>query len=214
MSNNKALVVIAHCDDAVLWMGGAIISLRAWEWHIVSMCNNNVAHKIESFEESCVKLGVEKYRALNFRDYQSGGVFSQNNKDDMKTELSELLDDHYDYVFTHGIKEWNEYGHHDNHAEVGLVTKEVSEEKGWRMVYFSYYPIYSTPGLPTVATINSDYYFPLSYSELKSKLELIELFPNEMLSLSGIGYPCPNPEAFNADVLIPPFHKRGIGLDY
>jgi len=28
--NRKALVVVAHCDDAVLWMGGAIHHLR-WD---------------------------------------------------------------------------------------------------------------------------------------------------------------------------------------
>jgi hypothetical protein len=29
--NGKALVIVAHCDDAVLWMGGTIHHLRDWE---------------------------------------------------------------------------------------------------------------------------------------------------------------------------------------
>ncbi|GAG37784.1 unnamed protein product, partial [marine sediment metagenome] len=56
--NKRALVAIAHCDDAVLWMGGVIYRLRDWEWHILSMCNGNNDQKIQSFNKSCQMLGV------------------------------------------------------------------------------------------------------------------------------------------------------------
>ena len=37
----KAIAIVAHDDDVVLWMGGTIHLLKDWEWHIISMCNNH-----------------------------------------------------------------------------------------------------------------------------------------------------------------------------
>lgn len=206
--NRKALVVVAHCDDAVLWMGGTIHHLRDWEWHIFSMCNGNDDQKIQSFNKSCVMLGIDKSRALGFRDYQNDGVFSQNNKEEMKLRLTKLMDEAYDFVFSHGLKEWNEYGHHDNHEEVGIIASEIAEKKSWRLIQFCYIPIYGG-GTATVADKKrANYYFQLNYEELKSKLALIDCFPNEIGSLKNLSYPCPNPEAFEGNSLpAPPFIK-------
>jgi len=205
--NRKALVVVAHCDDVVLWMGGAIHYLRDWEWHMFSMCNGNINQKIQSFNKSCQKLGARKYQALNFSDYQMGGAFSQNNKEKMKLDLMKLADEAYDYVFSHSLQEWNEYGHHDNHQEVGIIASEIAKMKSWQFVQFCYKPLYGL-GTATVADNEADYYFQLNYEMLKSKLELIECFPQEMKSLVSLCYPCPNPEAFKGNSLPPPFIKR------
>jgi len=212
--NKKALVVVAHCDDAVLWMGGAIHRLRYWEWHIFSMCNGNNDQKIQSFNKSCKKLKekvkVKKCEALNFKDYQNGGAFSQNSKEEMKLKLMELVDEAYDYVFSHSLQEWNEYSHHDNHQEVGIIASEIAKEKSWQLIQFCYYPVYCG-GTATVANKErADYYFQLNYEELKFKLELIDCFlPQEDENLKSLGYPCPNPEAFEGNSLpAPQFIKK------
>ena len=130
-------------------------------------------------------LGVEKSKALNFRDYQTGGVFSHNNKETMKSELSKFVDETYDYVFSHGLEEWNEYGHHDNHQEVGIIASEIAEERSWQLIRFCYNPIYGS-GTATVAyKENADYYYQLNYEDLRFKLELINCFPYEMESLKN-----------------------------
>jgi len=206
--NKKALVVVAHCDDAVLWMGGAIRHLRDWEWHIFSMCNGNDDQKIQSFNKSCEMLGVEKFRALNFRDYQNDGAFSQNNEEEMKLKLIDLVDEAYDYVFSHSLQEWNEYGHHDNHQEVGIIASKIAKKKSWQLIQFCYKPVYGG-GTATVANKErANYYFQLNYEELKFKLALIDCFPQEMRNLINLSYPCPNPEAFEGNSLpAPPFIK-------
>ncbi len=206
--NKKALVIVAHCDDVVLWMGGIIRHLRDWEWHIFSMCNSNIDSKIQSFNKTCEALGAKKFQALNFLDYQDDGVFFKNNKKNMRAEIEKFLDKEYDYVFTHGMQEWNEYGHHDNHQEVAEVAQEIAKEKSYPLIQFCYYPIYGS-GIATVAyKERANYYFQLNYEELKFKLELINCFPQEMGSLvNALKSPCPNPEGFeSSDVLpTPPF---------
>ena len=44
MSTN-ALVVVAHHDDAILWMGGTIQRFQDWNWHVVSICVPNPARR-------------------------------------------------------------------------------------------------------------------------------------------------------------------------
>lgn len=171
--NKKALVVVAHCDDAVLWMGGAIRHLRDWEWHIFSMCNGNDDQKIQSFNKSCEMLGIEKFQALNFRDYQNDGAFSQNNEEKMKLKLIDLVDEAYDCVFSHSLQERNEYGHHDNHQEVGIIASEIAKEKSGQLIQFCYNPLYNLTGIATVANTKADYYFQLNYEEMKFKLDVI-----------------------------------------
>ena len=206
--NRKALVAVAHCDDAVLWMGGVIHYLKDREWHIFSMCNGNDDPRIQSFYRSCEMLGAEKFQALDFRDYQNEGVFSHNSKEEMKLGLMKLMDKDYDYIFSHGLQEWNEYGHHDNHQEVGIIASEIAARKSWQLIQFCYHPFYGG-GTATVANKErADYYFQLDYEELKYKLALINCFPHEMGSLKSLAYPCPNPEAFEGnDLPVPPFIK-------
>jgi len=206
----KALVVVAHCDDAILWMGGIIHHLRDWEWHIFSMCNNHNEQKIQSFNKSCEMLLTTKFQALSFLDYSDGLDFSQNKKENMKSELCQKIDDNYDYIFTHGTQEWNEYSRHPNHQETGIIVSEIATERKIPLLQFCYYPIYGS-GTATVAyKERAHYYFQLNYEELKFKLSLINCFPQEMPNLISLAYPCPNPECFESTItdLIPPFIKR------
>ena len=206
--NKKALVVVAHCDDAVLWMGGTIHHLRDWEWHVFSMCNGNDNLRIQSFNKSCEMLRINRSHALSFLDYQSHEAFSRNNKEEMKLRLLKLIDKTYYFVFSHGLQKWNEYGPHANHKEAGIIASEIAEKKSWQLIQFCYKPVYDG-GIATVANKKrAKYYFQLDYDELKFKLALIDCFPNEMGSLKALAYPCPNPEAFEGNSLpVPPFVK-------
>lgn len=212
MSKKKALIVVAHCDDAVLWMGGVISHLiKDWSWHIFSLCNEDNPNKIGSFNKTCQMLSVKKCHPFNFSDYQNGGIFSTNDKEKMLLELKEYLDQNYDYIFTHGMQEWNEYSHHDNHQEAAIIASEIAEEKKSPCIYFCYKPIYPV-GVATAANPErAVYYFQLNYEELKFKLKLIDCFSGEKSSLVALGYPCVNPEAFESsnNLPSPPFVKIG-----
>lgn len=153
-------------------------------------------------------LGVRKSYAFNFQDHPSGGAFLRNNKREMKRRLTKRLDETYHYAFSHSLQEWNEYSNHPNHEEVGIIASEIAKEKSWPLIRFCYRPIY--PGrTSTVANQKANSYLQLDYKELRFKLDLIDRFlPGEMDNLRGLGYPCPNPEAFEGDGLpAPPFIK-------
>jgi hypothetical protein len=119
------------------------------------------------------------------------------------------IDETYDYVFSHSLYEKNEYDHHDNHEEVGIVASEIAREKSWSLIQFCYRPVYCSAGTATVADDKrADYYYQLNYEELKFKLKLLEeCFKNEEANLRNLAYPCPNPEAFEVDILPDPFIK-------
>jgi LmbE family N-acetylglucosaminyl deacetylase len=204
--NLDALVVVAHDDDALLWMGGTIHHLSRWNWHIISMCNQGDTTRRCWFKKTCDKLGA-RADALDFLDYQDSNTRGGNSTEDMKRELLRIVGDKlYDYVFTHDPT--GEYGAHANHDEVRkAVTNLVSEghlvENGSRLAHFCYSPIYEMARLATVASTDASYYFQLTYSDLAFKVELIQSHAPDIVSNleRGLGAPCPNPEAFAGDRL-------------
>ena len=145
---------------------------------------------------------------FQFEDCQSVRIFSLNKKEDIESELIKFIDKAYDYVFSHSLCKHNEYGHHDNHEEVGIVASEIAKEKSWGLIRFCYRPIYCSSGVGTVADDKrADYYYQLSYVELRFKLKLIEnCFQQEIdRNLANLDYSCPNPEAFKGYDLPKPF---------
>lgn len=200
----NTLVVVAHDDDAVLWIGGTIHHLKDWNWHVISMCNqgNNVRKRY--FEETCNKLGA-RANALDFLDYPDSNTAPRRNSvADMKESLLGVVGATvYDYVFTHSRDPNGEYGHHPNHHEVcevvGLLVSEGQlVENRSRLAYFCYYPIYGLSGLGTVARQDAHYYYQLTYNDLAFKVELIRSHITAIVNNleHGLGAPCPNPEAF------------------
>lgn len=205
----NALVVVAHDDDAVLWMGGAIRRLRDWDWHIISMCNACDEVRKTYFERVCGSLGA-RAAALDFADYPDQSLELRPNRlDEMKASLLQATHGVvYDYIFTHSRDPNGEYSFHPNHSEVWqVVSSLVAEAKlaasKSTLAYFCYYPIYGVPGLGTVARKDAKYYYQLSYSELAFKARLIgSHMPAIVEDLERVlGAPCPNPEAFEGDGL-------------
>ena len=128
----------------------------------------------------------------------------------MQKELMMFIDQAYDYIFSHSLYEHNDYSHHDNHEELGIVASEIAEEKSWGLIRSCYRPINCSGGNATVADDKrADYYYQLNYKELRFKLRLIEeCFKNEKDNLRNLAYPCPNPGAFEVGILPKPFIKR------
>ena len=200
-----AIAITAHHDDAVLWCGGTILRTRSfdWTWTVVALCvpNTNTA---DYFRRYCADVkGMPA--TYNCRDYQEGPSFKCNTRQALEEGIMRACPNtHFDWVFTHSRDEHCEYGFHANHQEVREATQVLVRAGKLcatleRLVYFSYSPIYGGNGRATVARKDSDFYLQLTYDELFHKCTWCRKAPDALTSLSDIGFPCPNPEAFEGD---------------
>lgn len=202
----RALAVVAHYDDAVLWMGGAIKRTRhaGWDWTVVAMCVAEAARR-QHFEDACVSLGAD-HTSTDFVDVQSGDPFDKNRRDGMRKALQGIiLQSMYDWVFTHSLGKHCEYGYHANHMEVAQVVAELAGDKKIcdgpaRVAHFAYEPIYGG-GIATVAVTCANAYLQLEYNELLWKCRWCERAARLDGSLRSLAWPCPNPEAFSGEGL-------------
>ena len=102
----KSLVIVAHPDDHILWVGGTILRFNTWEWHVLSLCNSHNDEfnpKEEVFNLSCTNLGIKRYKALKFKDYSSKELIEIEQSLKMQKEILAFADKKYDLIFTHSI---------------------------------------------------------------------------------------------------------------
>jgi LmbE family N-acetylglucosaminyl deacetylase len=212
----KAIAVVAHHDDHVLWMGGAIQRLAAlgWHWTVIAMCVSD-QEKHNYFHHTCSIFGAIPI-TMQFADYQVGEAFSKNIRAEMKSRIAEATAGRkYDLVFTHSRSEHGEYwGRHANHVEVREVTFELVKGDALglgpeSLSYFAYDVIYGG-GTATCARHDANFYLQLTYPELIWKCQLSALAPDANSSLRNLAFPCPNPEGFEGDALnlSEPFVRR------
>lgn len=177
----KALVVVAHPDDHVLWLGGTISRLKDWEWHIISLCNShndNFAPKLVNFESSCKALGAKRFAARQLRDYQQRELMEIEQPVKMQKEILSFADREYDLIFTHSISPNCEYGFHANHTETRNAVNSLTDESLLRtkiMLYFSYHS--GGASMPVIADVDgASYKVELTPDEISRKKDLKHSF--------------------------------------
>jgi LmbE family N-acetylglucosaminyl deacetylase len=213
----KALAIVAHHDDHVLWMGGTIqrLAISGWHWTVVALCVPDPARR-EYFFHCCSVLGAVP-QAMSFQDHMEGEAFSRNDRDSMRSHLDRAVQgQRFDLVFTHSRAESGEYwARHANHIEARELASELVDSQGLApgrpsLAYFAYDVIYGG-GTATCARLDASYVLSLNYSELLWKCQLSRLAPDVDSNLRNLAFPCPNPEAFEGDGLqlpTPPFVRR------
>jgi len=211
----RALAVVAHFDDAVIWAGGAIRSTRqlGWDWTILCTCAAEPRRR-EYFLASCDAVGARGV-ALEFVDHPDGGLFTRNGRQVLIEAVGAAADaGSPDWVFTHAVDRRGEYGPHPNHAEAAQAVLELARRgilPPKRVVRFSYrrrrVPCDVTEARPT-----SSHVLALGYDDLAWKaawcarardVEVADPTLGGVSWLEKLGWPCPNPEGF---------HVRGAGL--
>jgi LmbE family N-acetylglucosaminyl deacetylase len=201
----NALAVVAHHDDHLLFMGATMRrtkTIRGWHWKVIAMCLDPACK--DYFCGSCADLGA-KGCFMPFKNYQTDPIFSKNSREEMEAKLrGEAEGTKFDWVFTHSRHPCGEYGGHSNHSEVQQVVTSLVErgQLGQGMNHLAYFSYQAIAGhtAPTASFCESHrtHYLQLTYTELEWKLKWCKNTPD---SLSGIGDPCPNPEAFEGDQL-------------
>jgi LmbE family N-acetylglucosaminyl deacetylase len=219
----KAIAVVAHYDDAVIWAGGAIrrtVSL-GWEWTVVCTCAAEEERR-EYFVRWCESLGARPV-ALLFVDHPDGGPFSRNAREAVCAAAREVVRRAApDWVFTHNLDRDGEYGPHPNHTEAAEVVASLAGEGilgVHQIAHFAYRKAFGIADLGPVARSEASHYVQLDYDELRWKAEWCAKANDVEMGdpalgkntwLRRLGWPCPNPEAFTGTGLrLPaPFVRR------
>jgi LmbE family N-acetylglucosaminyl deacetylase len=189
---SKALCLVAHPDDEVIWMGGTIMRNPNLDWTVFSLCRGSDADREPKFRRVAAELNVK------------GIIEDFNDEDTLSLEesipgIKELIlkivnGQEFDYFFTHG--ENGEYGH-IRHIGTHMAVKELINEGkiNAKEIFFFNYKKINRKILPVVPADDSDYILELKPKEYEKKRKIVA----EMY-----GYPydgidvnlCSNVEAF------------------
>ncbi len=165
----KCLVVVAHPDDEVIWMGGYILKNREFEWKIICLCRKNDADRMPKFFRVCKELNAEC--AISDLDDEE---FFELESDEVIRRIKEMKKkNNYDYIFTHG--ENGEYGH-VRHIDVHKAINKMlfNGELKCRKIFYFAYAGKNEPGSFCYADKSANKFIKLSNSLHSMKKHLIK----------------------------------------
>ncbi len=116
----RAVVVVAHPDDEILWCGGYILTHPEFLWRIVTLCRAADPNRAPKFRQVLHQLGAEGEMA----DLDDGPDQTPLKADQIRETIVRLLaGSSYDLVLTHGPQ--GEYTRHRRHSECCRTAVEL-----------------------------------------------------------------------------------------
>jgi len=142
----SVVIIVAHPDDEILWVGGTILNHPSWKYFIVCLCRESDPDRAPKFQKALKILSSEGIMG----DLDDGP--DQNPLDEKMVEgaiLDLVPSRHFDLIITHNPK--GEYTKHLRHEEISkAVIKlwqvgKISADELWTFAYEDgnkkYYPL-------------------------------------------------------------------------
>lgn len=162
----KVLVIVAHPDDEIIWMGGTLLRNGSnWDTAIISLCRRDDEDREPKFRKVCRILGAKCFISdLDDKKLDEVPI------GEVTKRIKKYSGGRYDYIFTHGKN--GEYGH-KRHIDANRAVSEMLKEKllSARKIFFFSYT--GKKGI-CYADKNSDKFIKLGNDQFKKKKKLIQ----------------------------------------
>lgn len=193
LKNKRAIAIVAHPDDEIIFMGGAIMKNPQLDWTVFSLCRASDRDREPKFWRVCKKNKV-KGLITDLEDEDKMSL-KQSLPVIEKLLVSNLKNKEFDYIFTHGAN--GEYGH-PRHIGVHQVIKKLIKNKVLKpeaVFYFNYKKISRQNFVPFTTKAGTNCLLKLTKEELQKKKEIVAYMYGYDINGIDVSY-CTDPEAF------------------
>ncbi|MFP9119079.1 PIG-L deacetylase family protein [Flavobacterium sp. RNTU_13] len=116
----EVLIIVAHPDDEILWVGGTLLEHPDWNCFIISMCRKNDPDRAPKFDKVLYLLHARGAMG----DLDDGPEQVPQDVHEIQSMLLTLLPVfQYDLVITHSP--FGEYTRHLRHEEIGAAVVDL-----------------------------------------------------------------------------------------